>query len=449
MASSSDAKTRGKSRLLRVSLTGGATLLSKGITFIAGLIAIPLVAQYLGAERFGMWLTLSSFLAWVGLADVGLATSLTNILAIDKTREDRQEAQSAVSNVFWLLVLLSLVASIILGLAYRFISWEHVANVISSEAKADLSIAVITTMVLLVLRLLLSLPRQIYSAYQEGYLYQIWSTLGSVLAIIGLWTAVYLKGNTAILLAAFFGLPLLSDLGAIIHLFGFQRPWLMPALDRFSWAKSKRLLTTGSQIWVSQISGIIIFQTEILIINQHFGAVTVGAYGTLLKLLSIVSLAQISFAAPLWPAYCEAISSGDIQWVKKTFIKSSFISFVWATVVGGVITIAAPHILNLWLGHSIKFESLVYISLFLRTVLLSIDQCLGMLCNGLGLFKIESVMTPFFACVYLILALGMTNAWGVQGCAWAMSICIIIFSVFIFGFYSLKEIKRLENLSLS
>lgn len=445
----SDVEKRGKSRLVRVSLTGGATLLTKGITFAASLISIPLAAQYLGTERFGMWLILSSFLAWVGIADLGLATSLTNILAADENKEDRKQAQDAVANVFWLLVLLSLVASIILSVAYHFISWERVANVQSLEAQTDLSAAVVTTMALLVLRLLFSLPKQVYSAYQEGYLYQIWSTLGGILGVLGLWAAIYLKGNTAILLAAFFGLPLLSDLGAMVHLFGFQRPWLFPAPHRFSWVKSKILLTTGSQIWISQISGIVIFQTELLIINHYFGAVTVGTYGTLLKLFSVVSLVQIAFAAPLWPAYCEAISSGDLQWVKRTFTKSSLISFIWATVAGGIITVAAPNILNIWLVNPVKLDSLAYAALFFRTVLLSIDQCLGILCNGLGLFKVESIVAPCFAITYLVLALLMTHVIGVQGCAWAMSLCIIIFSILIFGLYSLKEIRRLERSLLS
>lgn len=441
----SDIEQRSKNRLQRVSLTGGATLLTKGVTFAASLISIPLTAQYLGTERFGMWLTLSSFLAWVGLADLGLATSLTNILAADRGKEDRQQAQDAVATVFWLLVVLSLVASLGLSLAYHYIPWERVANVKTSEAQRDLLAAVVTTMVLLILRLLLSLPKQIYSAYQEGYIYQLWSGLGSLLAVSGLWTAIYFKGNTAILLATFFGLPLLSDLGAISHLFGFQRPWLLPVLHRFSWSTSKKLLATGSQIWVSQISGVILFQTEILIVNQHFGAVAVATYGTLLKLFSIVSFVQLAFVAPLWPAYCEAISKGDIQWVKTAFTKSSFISFVWAAIVGGIITLTAPKILNLWIHEPIPLGILTYLALYLRTVLLSLDQCLGTLCNGLGLFKLESIIAPGFAAMYLVLAFRATSTLGIQGSAWAMCFCIAFFSIGIFGFYTFKELSRLSR----
>jgi O-antigen/teichoic acid export membrane protein len=440
-----DVEQRSKNRLLRVSLTGGVTLLTKGVTFAASLISIPLTAQYLGTERFGMWLTLSSFLAWVGLADFGLATSLTNILAADRGKEDRQQAQEAVANVFWLLVLLSLVASLGLSVAYHYIPWERVANVKTSEAQRDLRAAVVTTMVLLILRLLLSLPKQVYSAYQEGYIYQLWSGLGSLLAVSGLWTAIYFKGNTAILLAAFFGLPLLSDLGAISHLFWFQRPWLLPVLRRFSWVKSKKLLATGSQIWVSQISGIILFQTEILIVNQRFGPVIVATYGTLLKLFSIVSFVQLAFIAPLWPAYCEAISKGDIQWVKTTFTKSSFISFIWAVIIGGITTLIAPKILNLWIHEPTPLSIFTYLALYLRTVLLSLDQCLGILCNGLGLFKLESIIAPGFAAVYLALAIKATNMIGIQGSAWAMCFCISFFSIGIFGFYAFKEFLKLSK----
>jgi O-antigen/teichoic acid export membrane protein len=434
-----------KNRTFRAMLTGGATLISRGITSGAGLISIPLTAQYLGTERFAIWLILSSFLGWASVADLGLASSLTNILASADSNNDQQTAQSAISNTFYLLLILSLGTGILCTAVFPLISWQRVVNVTSISAIADIPSAVIITMLLIILRLILSIPRQIYGAYQEGYIYQIWSTLGSIFAIFGLWIAVNHHGNTALLIATFFGLPLLGDLGAMIYLFKYSRPWLTPKLGQFNWSGSKKLLTTGSQIWVAQISGIIIFQTDIIIVSQVFGATTVATYGTLLKLFAVVGLIQSAFISPLWPAYCESLATGDIRWVETTFQKSIYTSVLWAGITGIALTLLTPYILSSWIGQYQSLGTITLIALLCRTVLLSIDQCIAVLGNGLGLFKLESILAPVFAFVNLTLALTLVHVLGISGIAWATNICVIVFSFIIYSNYCFKKIRLIKK----
>ncbi len=171
-------------------LTEGATLVSRGITSGAGLISIPLTVQYLGTERFAIWLILSSFLSWASIADLGLASSLTNILASVDSKNDKKVAQYAILDTFYSLLILSFTTGGVCLAAFSLISRQRVVNVTAFSAVMDIPSAVIVAMLLIILCFLLSIPRQIYGAYQEGYSYQAWSTLGSILGISGLWIAV-------------------------------------------------------------------------------------------------------------------------------------------------------------------------------------------------------------------------------------------------------------------
>jgi O-antigen/teichoic acid export membrane protein len=436
-----------KHRTFRAMLTGGATLVSRSITLGAGLISIPLTARYLGNERFAIWLILSSFLSWASIVDLGLASSLTNILASADSKDDRKSAQNAISNTFYLLIILSFFAAIICIFSFPLISWQKVVNVNSNLAIAETPSAAAITMILIILRLVLSIPKQTYGAYQEGYIYQIWSTLGSVLGIVGLWIAVNNHGNIAALIATFFGLPLLGDLCAMIYLFKYSRPWLSPVLEQFSWLSSKKLLTTGSQIWIAQISGIIIFQTDIIIVSQFFGAATVATYGTLLKLFAVIGMIQSAFISPLWPAYCESLSTGDIQWVETTYRRSVYTSVLWTALTGITLALFTPHILSSWIGQHQSLGNVTLLALLCRTILLSIDQCLAVLGNGLGLFKFESILAPVFALVNLLLALTLIHVIGISGIAWATSICVCIFSLTIYKNYCFKNMGSTKNSS--
>jgi O-antigen/teichoic acid export membrane protein len=441
----SDSENQGRSRIVRSSLTGVATLLVRGLTIATGLITIPLTAQYLGVERYGMWLTLSSLLTWAGLVDFGLANSLTNVLATADGEQDRQKAQEAVSSAFWMLLALTLIIGLSGWLVFPQIPWNHLLNVRSPAALAEVDAAVFVTLGLILCRVLLSLPGQIYGAYQEGYLYQLWSILGSIVSITALFFAIALKSSTAVLLAAFFGCAFLTDIGAALHLFGQHRPWLKPAFSHFKWSSSKSLLNSGGQLWIEQVAGIIIFQTDLIIIAQLFGATTVASYGTAMRLFSLVLMIQSAFITPLWPAYRESLARGDIDWIAKTSKNSMYLSFFWATIVSMLIVIFSPIIITAWIGPQAVPNTLTLIALLFRTVTLALDQCIAVLCNGLGLLRLQAIFSPFFAATNLALALFLGHTIGISGVAWATGICVCFFSFTIFGIKCQSMLRQLQK----
>ena len=53
-----DARRRSRDRYRRAGLTGGAGLVAKAIGVLASFILVPLTLGYLGAEQYGLWMTL-------------------------------------------------------------------------------------------------------------------------------------------------------------------------------------------------------------------------------------------------------------------------------------------------------------------------------------------------------------------------------------------------------
>ena len=68
-------------RFRRVGLTTASSIAARGISFATSLITVPLTLHYLGAERYGLWATLSSIIALASFADLGLVNGLLNALA--------------------------------------------------------------------------------------------------------------------------------------------------------------------------------------------------------------------------------------------------------------------------------------------------------------------------------------------------------------------------------
>lgn len=49
---------------------------AKGITIITQLLIVPLTINYVNTTKYGIWLTLSSIIAWIGLFDLGFGIGM-------------------------------------------------------------------------------------------------------------------------------------------------------------------------------------------------------------------------------------------------------------------------------------------------------------------------------------------------------------------------------------
>ncbi len=424
---------KGYRRIRRASLSGIVTLVNRFVTMGSGLISIPLTAHYLGTERFGIWLTLSTFLAWVTVADLGLANSLTNALASADGKEDQKQAKEMVSSAFFMLVSLIFVVAILLLVVYQLTSWTQVFNLKSPEARSQINLAVLVSILIFVLRLPLSIPMRVYEAYQEGYLYQLWSICGNILAFTGLLFAIHLHANLPLLLGVFFGVAILGDVFAGLYMFGWRRQWLTPSLRDFRRLQAQWLLRTGSQLWLAQISAIVMFQTDLIIVAQLFGASEVASYGVILKLFSTIGTISMAFLSPLWPAYSEALARNDIPWIVKTFKKSVIISIFWSLSTGILLSLFCTDIIRAWVGQDAIPSLGLIIAMFCTSVITTIAHSVGVLVGGLCEFKIAAQVGIIQGVVNLLASVVFGHLIGVSGVAWATGICLLIFSIGIMG----------------
>ena len=61
---------------------GSATgLLSRLVTLGVSAISLPLNVRYLGKEEYGIWITISGTVVMLNLLDLGIASTLTNVLS--------------------------------------------------------------------------------------------------------------------------------------------------------------------------------------------------------------------------------------------------------------------------------------------------------------------------------------------------------------------------------
>jgi O-antigen/teichoic acid export membrane protein len=419
------------SRNYRVLLTGAMSIVAKGGAAIANIVSLPLLAQYLGQERFGVWLVASSFLTWSSIADLGLANTLKNNLAEADGQGDVQRAMQAITSTVFAICGLTITLLVWLLAVNPLIPWMQIFNV--QQGQAEINAFGLICGLLFVAKIPLAIPNQIYSGYQEGYYYQVISGCTSLLALVMLGLVTRMGGDLAALAGAFFGTMMAADIIAGVHLFGRHRPELFPRWENFNLAVALKIIRSGLQIWVAQISAIAVFQTDLIIVTQLFGAAEVAVYGVALRLFTIISFLQGAFLSPLWPAYTEAAARGDRAWVMNTFRRSVVIGLAVSGVVGGILVIAIPYFIKMWISPNTPVDPLLLAGMFSTAVLITVGNAISILANGLGEIRSQAILSPAFALFNLVFSILLSKWLGAAGVTIATSIGVLIFSIVLVG----------------
>src|SRR5271163_642267 len=144
--------SRGGERYRRAGITASSSFITKALNVLISFLSVPLTVHYLGAERYGVWLTISSLLTWMSMTDFGLAgNALVNVLAEASGKEDQAGAQQYTSSAFWALTGVSVISGIVSVAFFRYIPWREVFRVSAATSTQELQTACALTLLFFVL----------------------------------------------------------------------------------------------------------------------------------------------------------------------------------------------------------------------------------------------------------------------------------------------------------
>src|SRR4051794_36731075 len=88
------------SRNRRIFTTGVANAISRGLSILSSFVIIGMAVPYLGAERYGLWVAATAFVAMFSFADLGLGNGIINHVArLHGTNDDRAVRQAVSSAI--------------------------------------------------------------------------------------------------------------------------------------------------------------------------------------------------------------------------------------------------------------------------------------------------------------------------------------------------------------
>jgi O-antigen/teichoic acid export membrane protein len=436
---------RSKERYRRAALTTVASGCARAVSLGTMLITVPLTVRYLGAERYSLWMTISSVVAMMAFADFGIGNGLLNAISETHGRDDHKEAARYVSSAFFMLGGIGAGVVLITAAAYRIIPWASIFNVKSALAIHEAGPACATFVFCFALSLPLGVVQRVQLGYQEGYGTHAWMSVGSVLGLVGVLVAIHMRAGLPWLVLGMAGGPVAASVMNGLVLFGAQRPWLRPRIGNARSLAAKTILSTGLMFFIMQISMTIGYQADNLVIAQVLGAEKVAQYAVPFKLFSIAPALLAMIMMPLWPAYGEAITRGDRAWVLKTLRRSLMLGLGISIPINAVLIAFGLQLVHGWVGPQISPPAALFWGLGIWGVLTGINWPFAMFLNGINAVRFQAVCAALMAVSSISLSIFLTRRIGLPGTVCAMIAAQILCVLVPIAAYMPRLLSRIES----
>lgn len=417
---------RSSERYRRIMFSAMSSFSASGVSFVISIISVPLVFNYLGAERYGLWVTLSAIIALFSFMDFGIGNSLVNAIADSSGRDNQSVAIRYISSAFVLLLLLTVVFGFGFMVVYPFLNWGKIFTLSSSNLLQDAKLAFLSLFIFFLLSMFLGIVQKIQSGFQQGYLNGIWRNVGNIFGVLFLFIAIKLRAGLPWLILAFFGAPVLAIAVNFILFFGFRHPSLRPNGRAIDSKSIGYLLRLGGLYFVLQAAGAIGFQTDIIIVARLLGPVKVADYSISAKLFSYIPLLAGLVIAPLWPAYAEAASRKDFAWIQNTLQKSILMTLIGCGPLLLLMAMFGGQIIHIWIGPQVHTSPFLLFSLALWNLLHSVSIALAVYFNGLSIIKFQVVLAGLMGITNIILSIFLVGRIGPAGAVWGSIISFVI-----------------------
>jgi O-antigen/teichoic acid export membrane protein len=375
----------------------------KGISILINLAYVPLLIDYLGTEEYGVWLTVSSVVAWFGFFDIGLGNGLRNNFSMAVARGEHVLARKYVSTTYAILAIICITVLAIFYAVSGFIHWPGVFNTAHVENSILLNLSLIV-FTFFFLNFVFQLIGVILLADQKPSVNSSFNVISNILCF----GIIYLLKQSAqhslpILGLVLSGMPVFVLVVASLILYSTRYRQYAPALRFVDFSQSATLLNLGIKFFILQVSGLVMYSSTNLLIAQFSSPADVTVYNISYKLFSVATMIYGIILTPMWSATTEAFALEDYKWIRNTVRKMQWLGFGLIALLF-VVLMFSEKIYFLWVGNRVHIPFQVSALVSLSAMLYVLTGIYVAFQNGIGKIKLTLYITVAVTLLFLPVA---------------------------------------------
>ncbi len=391
---------------------------------------VPVTIDYLGKVEYGIWLTLASILSWLINLDFGIGNGLRNKLAEALALNDKKLAQIYISTSYAVFGLGISIALLFFFSVQGLLDWTTILQA-PREYFELLNTLVFWVIILFLVQFLLKLITSIINADQRPALKGGLSLTINTLTLIAVFVLSKLATKSFFVFAIISSsVPVIVFFVVSVFLFSGHYKQISPSFRFINFKYSTGLVKLGMQFFIIQISSLIVYTTDNIIITQLYGPESVVTYNIAYKYFYMVPLVFNVVLAPFWSAFTDAYVKQEFDWIKNSIKKLIIIWALISVIAIGMILIS-DFVYEIWVGPNIKVPFILSFFTGLFVIIANWNNIFVYFINGVGKVRFQLYYSIFVAILNIPLSILLAEnaGMGITGVIVSTNICLILASV--------------------
>lgn len=369
----------------------------KGASMALSLLYVPVVLNYLGDYKYGVWASILSILSWITYFDLGIGNGLRNRLSEAVASETpRISPKALISSAYAILSLVVTVVALVCGVVIAFVDWPALLS--AWDVGESLLCVVELSFLGMCFSFVLTLCNSVYYALQRAQVVNLISVCQQAVMLLSVWLLSLTDSRSLIAVAVFYVVSNILVYGVFtIYVFARNRE-LAPSPHSCSRAVAKDVGGLGIMFFITQVATLVLFTTDNLIVSNLFGPEQVTVYTTANKVFTVLSSLFAALVVPLWSKTTVDFARGDIAEIRRTLDKMHMLFAIALAGVIAMVLVFKP-LVRLWLGRDLGFDDLLITLMGVYAVVYMWNTIYSQVINGLTLVNFMVAV----ACVQAVL----------------------------------------------
>ncbi|BCJ54224.1 teichoic acid transporter [Actinoplanes sp. NBRC 14428] len=384
-------------------------LASKGFGLAAPMVITPICFRYLGSERYGLWMALAALTSMAWFADLGLGNGL--LTRLSGMAGDVPQQRREISSAYATLGIVAATLLLLLALGNPSVPWVQLFSVADPKVSTEASGIAALCFGSFFINIPLSLVQRVQ--YARGQIVQsnTWQSFGALLSLVGVVGAIAAEWTPVMVIAcAVLAIPLGNLLNTAFY-FWVQQPEARPALKYVHGATARSLLGLGLQFFVITSMSSVALNLDNPLVAHFLGVGTAAHFAVVGKIFGLLALFVGMVSMTLWSVNGQALSQGDVAWVRRNTRRMIVASAAIVGAAGLALVMFSDQFVKIWVGTTDPevVSPWVLSGLAGWSLLVAVTSPLIMVQNSIGLLKPQFVGWALF-----LVAATVAKVWGLQ-----------------------------------
>ncbi len=420
---------KGSQRGSNIKKNIAGSLLIKGFSILTQLILVPLTLGYLNTDLYGIWLTVSSILLWLGFFDIGFTLGLRNKLSEALANGNILRGRKLVSTTYAIMLVIFVPLCIILEFVVPFVNWSSLLNV-PIAYNGTISQVMQVLVVSFCLQMVLNVLGTVLTSFQKVALSGVFPVVGNFLSVIVIYILTKTTQPSMLNLALTVSyLPIVVLAVSSVYMFRHSLSSVSPKIKYVDFSLVKDLFSLGVKFFVIQIQMLVMYQATNILISNVSSPADVTAYNIAYRYIGTAMMLFTLVIGPLWPAFTEAYTKSDFNWMQHTYKKMARL-YRWVALLIIGMVVCSPIVYRIWIGRVdvVPFSMSFMVGVYMLSS--SWDSLQVNLINGIGKIKLQSYVTLLGLFLHIPLSLFLGRYIGALGVVTSMLVINMTYATF-------------------